>query len=102
MIQQTKQKLNALLDDVIAEMPGEVRRDVMARLSAAAAATGYYWALARRCFELKTTEGVGGTVLRELDALTSNFSELEEKLTGNGFFHSLQVISSVSNYVIKF
>lgn len=62
----------------------------MSRLAAAAAADGYYWALARRYYEDKCAVRDGDEP-REFDTGAASFSQLEEQLTGNGFFHSLQV-----------
>lgn len=66
----------------------------MTRLSAAAASTGYYWALARRYYELKTTEGEGDSA-----EPTWNCSKLQDEITGNGFIHCIQVTRSVTKVI---
>lgn len=81
--------MDVLLDDVVAETPREVRQKITARLSAAAASTGYFWALARRHCGARAGGGGDG------EPAAGSFAELEEKITGSGFVHSMQVSGSV-------
>ena len=56
---------------------------------------GYYWSYARRYWEL-TAGGEGGKLPRPD---TIDFSQLDDVLTGNGYFHTLQVGAAVDVFI---
>lgn len=66
------------------------RRRVLAGLAQRAAACGYYWAKARKYFELNVDPD-DLEAENPFDTSNLDLEKMAEIVTGNGYFHSLQV-----------
>ncbi|XP_075971951.1 E3 ubiquitin-protein ligase listerin [Anticarsia gemmatalis] len=90
VIEQAKLKMDTLLTDVIAATSQSLRHTIVTSLSEVAAARGYYWSFAHSWYKVNATS--------ERDVCDDfNTLNLEEIISGNGFFHSLQASSKYSS-----
>lgn len=83
IIVQTKQKLDSLLVDVVSATSQQLRSAITSTLAELALAKGYFWAYAHRWYTLHA----GG---QEEEGILEG-QKLEDIVSGNGYFHSLQV-----------
>lgn len=103
--------MDLVLDDIFTKTPYKHKASLLIYLSEQAAAKGYYWSYATRLFDDKVQEYVKMNPDNEpicevekevcveadlskqvLDSMC--IEKLKDIMTGNGFFHSLQVSSS--------
>lgn len=84
IIEESEQKMNALLFDIIGATSHSVRQSILNSLSEQAASKGYYWVYAHRWYIVNAMNGSDG----DRDDFDGN--RLEDIISGNGFFHMLQ------------
>lgn len=87
LIKQTQSKLAPIIEGITAATSEELRAEVLSLLSQRSMSAGYYWALAKSCYETLV-----GRKPAAITSIADNFDVTKvDTLTGNGFFHTLQV-----------
>ncbi|CAK1598368.1 unnamed protein product [Parnassius mnemosyne] len=82
VIQQTKQRLDEIIKEIINETSNELRQKLLGFLSEKAAAIGYYWSYARRFYEVKidkSNETEEETIDKSTTADSLNASNLHKE-----------------------